>query len=316
LTDAMAGPILAAMTVAHDGRAAGQGRRRPPTLRVASHLAPSVLPAYALATRRIGERLGRPADLVVAADYDRCAADIDHVCFVCSIPYLLLSSAGRIRMEAIAAPVLRGRRYGGRPVYYSDVIVRADRPWDTLAELDGRRWAYNEPYSHSGFIVALHALAQRDAPAGFIGEAIEAGFHDDAIRLVVDGGADWAAIDSQVLDLAARRDPRLRRGLRVIDVLGPSTIQPVVASARRLNASQRATARDALLAMHADPTDRLVLRSAGIERFVAVEDSDYDDIRRMFELVSNSGLLPDWWWPRWRTLTGAHQEVPIEHARA
>jgi phosphonate transport system substrate-binding protein len=289
------------MTVALDD--ATGSRRSSPTLRVASHLAPSVLPAYALATRRIGERLGRPAELVVAADYERCAADIDHVCFVCSIPYLLLSSEGQIRMDAIAAPVLRGRRYGGRPVYFSDVIVRADSAWQRLGELDGRRWAFNEPYSHSGFIVALYALAQRGAAATFLGEMIEAGFHDDAIRLVVEGGADWAAIDSQVLDLAVRRDPRLRRELRVIDTLGPSTIQPVVGSARRLSASQRTVVQETLVAMHADPTDRLILRSAGIDKFVAIQDSDYDDIRGMLDIVSRSALLPEWWWPRWGSLT-------------
>jgi phosphonate transport system substrate-binding protein len=219
--------------------------RRP--IRVATHLAPSVLPAYALAARRIGERLGQPAELVVAADYRRCAEDRDHVCFVCSIPYLLLAEAGRIGMEVIAAPVLRGRRYMGRPVYFSDVIVRADAPWRTLAQLAGRRWAYNEPYSHSGFVVALHALAGMGAGPDFLGETIEAGFHDDAVEMVLDGRADWSAIDSQVLDLAARRDPRLRRALRVVASLGPSTIQPVVASTRRLGARRRAAVQDALL---------------------------------------------------------------------
>jgi phosphonate transport system substrate-binding protein len=272
-------------------------------LRVASHLAPSVLPAYAMATRRLGERLKRPAELVVAAAYDRCAADVDHVCFVCSIPYLLLSSAGRIRMEILAAPVLRGRRYAGRPIYFSDVIVRADTQWHSLDELDGRRWAFNEPYSHSGFIVALHGLARLGATASFIGEAIEAGFHDDAIQMIRDGRADWAAIDSQVLDLALRRDPALRRQLRVIETLGPSTIQPVVASARRLSGAQRGAARATLLAIHADAGDRMVLRASGIDRFVPVEDGDYDDIRGMLDTVSRAGLLPDWWWPRWQALT-------------
>jgi phosphonate transport system substrate-binding protein len=278
-------------------------RRRQGPLRVASHLAPSVLPAYALAARRLGERLGRPAELVVAADYRRCAADVDHVCFVCSIPYLLLSAEARIRMEVIAAPVLRGHRYGGRPVYFSDVIVRVDGPWQAFEELAGTRWAYNEPYSHSGFMVALHAVARLGAGIDFIGEAIEAGFHDDAIDLVRNGRADWAAIDSQVLDLALRRDPRLRRELRVIASLGPSTIQPVVASVRRLTAAQRSAARDALLAMDSDSADRLILRAAGIERFVAIEENDYDDIRAMFEAVARAGLLPDWWWPRWREVT-------------
>ncbi|MGH2417992.1 MAG: PhnD/SsuA/transferrin family substrate-binding protein, partial [Candidatus Limnocylindria bacterium] len=234
-----------------------------------------------------------------------------HLCFVCSIPYLLLSSAGRIRMEVIAAPVLHGRRYTGRPIYFSDVIVRADSPWRSLEELDGRRWAFNEPYSHSGFMVALHGLATLGATASFIGEAIEAGFHDDAIQLVRDGRADWAAIDSQVLDLALRRDPRLRRDIRVIETLGPSTIQPVVASARRLTASQRTAARETLLSMHTEPGDRMVLRAAGIERFVAAADADYDDIRGMLDAVSRAGLLPAWWWPRWEALTDRRREAMV-----
>jgi phosphonate transport system substrate-binding protein len=273
---------------------------------VATHLAPSVLPAYALAARRMGERLGRPAELVVASDYRRCAADIDHVCFVCSIPYLLLSAGGRIRMDAIAAPILRGRRYGGRPVYFSDVIVRVDTAWRSVEELGGRRWAFNEPYSHSGFMVVLHTLARRGATPAFVRDAVEAGFHDDAIRMVADGRADWAAIDTQVLDLAFRLEPRLRTEIRVIDTFGPSTIQPVVASPRRLTTAQRSAARDALLAMDADPTDRRVLRAAGIDRFVAVTDDAYDDIRAMLAAVERAGLLPAWWWPRWRALTGGH----------
>ena len=284
------------------------------TLRVATHLAPSVLPAYALATRRMSERLARPAELLVAADYRRCAADLDHVCFVCSVPYLLFSTAGRIRMEVLAAPVLRGRRYADRPVYFSDVIVRADGPWRSLADLAGTRWAYNEPYSHSGFVVALHGLAELGAGPEFIGQAIEAGFHDDAIRFVVEGRADWAAIDSQVLELATRRDPRLRHRLRVVATLGPFTIQPVVASTRRFGAGQRNAVREVLLGMRAEPDDRATLAEAGIDRFVAVTDADYADIRAMLSTVSRAGLLPDWWWPRWRALTGEPDDPPAEVA--
>jgi hypothetical protein len=34
-----------------------------------------------------------------------------------------------------------------------------------------------------------------------------------------------------------------------------------------------------------------------------VKDRDYDDIRAMLATVSDAGLLPDWWWPRWLALT-------------
>jgi phosphonate transport system substrate-binding protein len=272
-------------------------------LRVASHLAPSVLPAYALATRRIGERLGRRTELVVASDYRRCVADVDHVCFVCSIPYLLLQD--RVAMAPIAAPVLEGRRYHARPVYYSEVVVRGDGPARSFDDLAGSRWAYNEPFSHSGFLVALHHLAARGDDATFIGNWVEAGYHDDAIRMVLDGRADWAAIDSQVLDLWRRWDPALRRGLRTIAVLGPSTIQPVVASTTRLTAGERQRVTEAFLELDREPLGRRVLAACGIRRFVAIDDRAYDDIRGMLSTVDRAGLLPAWWTDRWNELTPA-----------
>ncbi len=269
-------------------------------LHVATHLAPGVLPAYALAARRMGDWLRRPAELVVAANYRRCAQDVDDVCFVCSIPYLLLEDAGSIRMEVLAAPILRGRRYGGRPVYFSDVVVRSDAPASTFADLRGLRWAFNEPYSHSGFMVVLHHLAASRLGLDFLGEWIEAGFHDEALRMVLDGRADWAAIDSQVLEVWMRSDRSLRRRIRIIEALGPSTIQPVVASSQRLTARQRATLTAGLCALRSDETARAILDAAGIEGFVALPSSAYDDIRRMLDTVRRAGLLPAWWNARWR----------------
>jgi len=273
-------------------------------LSVATLLAPGVLPVYAIAARRIGERLGRPAQLVVPTDYARCGADVDDVCFVCSVPYVLLARMSAIEMEVIAAPVLVGDRYGGRTVYFSDLIVRADRAERSFEDLAGLRWAFNEPFSHSGFLVVLHHLAEIGAAPSFARERIEAGYHDDAIRLVLEGQADWAAIDSQVLDIWRRQDPSLDRRLRVVATLGPSTIQPVVASSRRLTVAERRATTDALVDLADDPIARPLLDAAGIDRFVPAADADYADIRRMFDRVEAAGLLPSWWWSRWEAEVG------------
>lgn len=279
---------------------------------MASHLAPSVLPAYALVARRIGERLGRPAELIVASDYGRCGADLDEVCFVCSIPYVLLADAGTIAMMPIAAPVLVGRRYGGRPVYFSEVVVRADSPYRSFADLAGTAWAYNEPFSHSGFMVALHRLATAGLDASFIGEWVETGFHDDALRAVIDGRAEWAAIDSQVLQLWRRADPAIRRGLRSLEQLGPSVIQPVVASTRRLSARERREILSVLVELDGDALGRAVLAASGIRRFVSVADAAYDDIRRKVSVVRSAGLLPQWWDRRWAEIAagGVSRRAP------
>jgi phosphonate transport system substrate-binding protein len=268
-------------------------------VRVATHLAPSVLPAYAMAARRIGERLGRPAELIVAADYRRCVQDIDEVCFVCSVPYLLLSDAGRIAMAAVAAPILSDPRAAGRPVYHSEVIVRADAPFRAFVDLAGTRWAYNEPFSHSGFVVALHHLARHGYGPDFIGAWVEAGFHDDAIHAVRDGRADWAAIDAQVLGIWLRQRPALADEIRVIDTLGPSTIQPVVVSTTRLSGAEAEAVAAALLDLGGDDLERTILGACGIERFVRITDDGYGDIRAMLSAVRAGGLLPDWWDRRW-----------------
>jgi phosphonate transport system substrate-binding protein len=187
-------------------------------------------------------------------------------------------------------------------VYVSEVVVRRDSAYRAFADLAGTPWAYNEPFSHSGFVIALHRLASAGLDASFLGTWVEAGFHDDALRAVLEGTAEWAAIDSQVLDLWRRADPAVRRGLRTLEVLGPSTIQPVVASTRRLTSRQRGEILALLLELHADPLGGAVLRSAGIERFVPIADADYDDIRERLRVVRSAGLLPSWWDRRWAEL--------------
>jgi phosphonate transport system substrate-binding protein len=284
---------------------ASRAALRTEPLRVASHLAPGVEPLYAFLADYLASRLGRSAEFVVADSYERCARDIDDVCFVCSIPYLLFADAGRIEMEVIAAPVLQGDRYAGRPIYFSDVIVATASPYRSFADLRGAAWAYNEPFSHSGYMTVLHQLATLDEERSYFSRMVEAGFHQDAIRMVADGRVDAAAIDSQVLDIELRDHPSLAALVRRIGTIGPSTIQPVVASRTRLTVLERRVIRDALVDVGDDPSARDFLDGALVERFVALGSSDYDDIRGMFHRVRAAGLIDVTWDARWAAILAA-----------
>jgi phosphonate transport system substrate-binding protein len=279
-------------------------------LRVASHLAPEVEPLYAFLAARMAERIGRQAEFVVAESYERCAQDVDDVCFVCSIPYLLLAETGRIDMEVIAAPVLRGDRYAGRPIYFSDVIVSAASPCRSFADLRGATFAYNEPFSHSGYITVLHHLVTLGEDLSFFGRMVEAGFHQDAIRLVADGVVDAAAIDTQVLDIELRDHPDLAAALRRVESIGPSTIQPVVASRARLTDAERDAVTAALLEVADDPAARPLLDAALVERFVPAAAGSYGDVRAMFARAQHAGLLDASWYSRWQAIA----EAPIPTA--
>src|SRR5215210_620518 len=259
-------------------------------VRFASFLAPNMFGVYRFVADYVGEKLGRQAELTVGRSFDEFAVGEADVGFLCGLPYVELVRQPRPPVELLAAPVLRGARYGGRPIYFSDVIVRADRPFRSFSELRGRVWAYNDPDSHSGYNATRHRLVSMGETDGFFGRVVEAGSHQRSIQLVCSGEIDAAAIDSHVLAVELRDRPALREQLKVIDALGPAGIQPVVA-ASRLPAGLKAAVREALLAMGDDPAARAVLIHSFVERFVAVTDEDYEDVRAMLSAAEEADFM-------------------------
>lgn len=260
-------------------------------LRFATYLAPSVEPVYRAIAAYVGERLGFETELVRGRDLAAFAEGEEHVGFMCSPPYVALADRDEPLAEAIAAPILSGERYAGRPVYFSDVIVRRDDPAEAFADLRGRDWAFNEPWSFSGYGVVRAHLGRLGERAGYFGRVVACGFHQRAIGLVRRGRVDGAAIDSQVLELAMRDDPGVAEDLRVVESLGPSPIQPVVAHTV-LPPPLREDIREALVAMGEDPAARPALDRGLVERFVPVGDKDYDPIREAISIGDGVVLAP------------------------
>jgi phosphonate transport system substrate-binding protein len=257
-------------------------------LRFATFLAPNMLPVYRFLADRIGNRLGRPVELVVGRSFDQFEQGEADLGVICGLPYVWLAARRPPPVEPLAAPVLSGARYAGRPVYFSDVIVRHDSPITCLEELRGCSWSYNEPASHSGHTVTLYSLVRMGARPGFFARVVEAGFHQRAIRLVHSGAVDAAAIDSQVLAIELRDHPELADRLRLIGAFGPSTIQPVVAVSR-LPDQLRNQVRELLIELGDDPAARPMLDHGFISRFSPVDDAAYDDIRAMLAAVEAAG---------------------------
>src|SRR5688572_7636238 len=224
-------------------------------LRIATFLAPNMFPVYEFIVEAIGRELACEAELVVGASFDQFGNGEVDAGFICGLPYVQLARQSPSPVELLAAPVIRGDRYAGRPIYYSVIIVHRNSPARTFADLRGRSWAYNDPDSHSGYNLTRHHLVAIGETRGYFSRVVEAGFHQRAMRMVATGEVDAAAIDSQVLAIELRDHPDLAKQLRVIEALGPSTIQPVVA-ARHLPVDVKAALRTALLRLGNDPSDR------------------------------------------------------------
>ena len=259
-------------------------------LRFGTFLAPSIMPVYQAVTDEVGRRLGIETELVVETDYEACAKDRNEVCFVCSLPYVEFERQGISPAVPLAAPVLAGERYAGKPIYYSDVVVHRDSPFRSFLDLRGRSWAYNEPHSHSGYGITRYHLVEIGETHGFFGEVVEAGFHEESIRLVTEHEVDASAVDSQVLAVAMRDDPSLARSLRIVDALGPSTIQPVAVS-KRVPLELRDDILRVLTSLHEDPEVQERLALGMVKRFIPVGPSSYDDIRTMLETCEAAGYM-------------------------
>ena len=202
------------------------------------------------------------------------------ILWLCGYPYVHKVDMAESDVELLAMPVPRGERYRGRPVYFSDVIVRRERPFQSFLDLRGASWAYNEPRPHSGFNVVRSHLADIAGNDDFFGEIVESGAHTGSLEMVLSGRVDCAAIDSTALKWLMAGRSALPEQIRVIASLGPSPMPPWVIS-RKVAASLRGDVRDLLLCMHGYPRGRRMLARAGLERFVEAQDHDYDPIRIM-----------------------------------
>ncbi len=261
--------------------------RRP--LRVVTYLAPNLFWFYEFVSRYLARKLRYPMELSVGSDYTRLSERVD-VAFLCGLPYVEHTRLGTPRLEPLVAPVLQGERYGGRPIYFSDVIVRRDRPFQSFGDLRGRSWAYNEPSSQSGYGITRDYLVRKGETHGYFSRVVEAGYHERAIHLVDSGAVDASAIDSHVLTLLMRDNPALAARLRVIDTFGPSPIQPIVAGTHLADSLKRDVTR-VLVEMGDDRSIKAELARALVERFEPVADATYDAIRRMRALAEAAQFL-------------------------
>jgi phosphonate transport system substrate-binding protein len=253
-------------------------------IRFATFLSPILYRTYEHIARYIGEKVGHPITLRVGQSFEEFAEGQIDVAFICGLPYVRMTRQFTCSIELLAAPVLVGKRYQHKPFYFSDVIVRHESPYTCFDELRGCIWAYNERTSHSGCNLVCYSLLERGKSFDYFGETVKSGSHLRSLDMVLEGKADATAIDSHLLDVLRSRDEELAARLRVVDVLGPSSIPPMVVS-KRLDDELKCKLREALVTMHLEDCGASGLREGLIERFVTVADDDYGDLRGMLERV-------------------------------
>ena len=148
--------------------------------------------------------------------------------FMCGLPF----SQRRPRPTLVAAPVPARARYGGRPIYFTDIAVRADAPFEKLEDTFGGVVGFTLRDSMSGCVALLehlrpyraaaHRPLYREAVGGFLNAR-------SVIEALAAGRIDVGPLDSYYYDLLASGAPDIAAKVRIIASTAPAPIPPLVA---------------------------------------------------------------------------------------
>jgi phosphonate transport system substrate-binding protein len=225
-------------------------------------------------TLYLGAALQRPVRLVIASTYDEQMAMIADgradLTYIGPTPYVQVRQRSPIR-------ILAGEAEKGQAFYQSAIVVRADSPIHTLADLKGKRMAFGAAISMSSTIAPMLMLAQAGVKLSDLAGHAQLDRHERVALSVVHEDFDAGGLR---LDIARQYLPR---GLRIL-----ATSQPLpphgIACAAGFPEALASRVREALLNPGEDGLRAFDAMGESI-RFVPVDDSHYQSVRHMLRML-------------------------------
>ncbi len=216
----------------------------------------------------LSEATGRDVRIVVGVDYaahmDATINDEIDIAFLGALPYVqLVEAVGR-------RPLLARFAFNGEPSFRGAIFTAESSPVAALEDLRDRRIGFGDPRSTLSAILPKYTLRK----AGVTFEAVSMQTHDNIVLGVLLDELDAGATAEEVFE------ENRSRGLRIV-AYTPRISTHVLVASPRLGDATIARLRSALLTLVTDPRGPDVLGAIGptFNGFVAVRDSDYDDLR-------------------------------------
>ena len=211
--------------------------------------------------------------------------------WTCGYPFVRFQP----QLQLLAVPL-----YLGKPLYQSYLIRPRDGGADAQqssgeatvrgwADMAGKVFAYSDPLSNSGWLVAqgefaAAGISQKDLKRSFFAHG-----HRNVAEAVASRLADAGSIDGYVWETMHLQG---MPGAMQTEVIWKSRLHgfpPLVASAgtepAKLNALRRS-----VIGMSGDEAGRSLLKSLNLDGFIAGQPSIFDSIRQLARSVPGSGV--------------------------
>ena len=254
--------------------------------------------ALSASWRRLFERVAQRANVVLDVIDHAAPRPLDELwgrpdlgcAFMCGYPWSTWPRQ-QDRPRLVAAPVPASERSAGRPLYCSDIVVRADSHYAGIDALRGTRFAFTIETSQSGWQAPRQYFAERALNAGgrWFGDTVGPLVTPRAVvDAIIDGRADAGPLDSYWHDLLRRREPAAAAQLRTL-ASTPLTPMPMLVCAAATPEDVRSRLRDALLDVADDDALRDVRDALLIRGFALPGEEDYAALARSARAADAAG---------------------------
>jgi len=231
----------------------------------------------------LSDAIGQKVELYIAKNYGDLRTQMEagavDIGSFSPFAYVDAMQGGKIRI--IAQSIL-----DGSATYRGLIVTRQDSGIKTVADLKGKRFAFVDPKSASGYVYPRAMLMEQGVtPENYFGEIFFAGGHDKVVAAVLEGRADAGAIYDGALAVEKARGKPTESLMTVIS----TDPIPHDAIAVRLEMEEALAARiqKALVDLDKSESGRTVIAKSKkkLTGHVLAEDSRFDVVRRTAKLA-------------------------------
>ncbi len=200
--------------------------------------------------------------------------------------YIKATEASGGKVEAFAQAMWGGGDYRTRDDgYRSFIIVKADSPYKTVADLQGKTLALVNASSTSGNLIPRVELGKQlnKKLNNHFSSVFYAGSHTSSALAVLQGRADAAAVADVTLDWAVDKKEFDAKTFRVIWTSSKLPLDPFAWRKDLLSDGLRQKILDAMLNLENTPEGKEFLKRTRSERVLKVSDQAYDGIRAVMK---------------------------------
>jgi phosphonate transport system substrate-binding protein len=229
----------------------------------------------------VGSKLHKHASIIVTQDYigiiQALQSDQIEVAYLNPLSYVLFADKMQNTPEhliPLSMPWVHGT------LFYNGVIFTTkDSGIDSVADLKGKRMAFVDPVSTSGYLYPYQYLMQHGVnPDKDLAGKYFAG-DEGVVPAVLNKSVDAGAIFQEGLTLSTKNSPGDFAKLKVLAVVGPIANGMLVARGN-MDPAEIAQLKQVLIDVNTDPAAQSAMKTLQVTKWQPADDKVFDPVRQ------------------------------------